>query len=217
MSTFFAQTPSSLQTYMLCPVQFREKYITKSVEFKQNKHAIFGERVHKALELYLQGLDSLPTVLSPMKELLDRMKPVLAGVETKLAINADYEPVDYYDREAYQRCMVDAILVNNDNSLVVCIDWKTGKKSDSQLQHDIIKRCAKAIYPDAKVITDFVYLFKGGYDRQVYEGQRLIALDYAMESLIKSLCKDEYLPKQNPLCKRWCDVKTCPFNGQYST
>ena len=61
-STFTAQSPTSLQTFLTCPKQYHAKYITKEVKFEQNVHAVFGDLVHKSLENYLKHKEPLPSV-----------------------------------------------------------------------------------------------------------------------------------------------------------
>lgn len=209
------QSPTSLQTFTTCPRQYQAKYITKEVEFTQNDHAVLGDLVHKAIENYLKYAEPLPALLLPLKPTLDRMGQVLFGAETKLAVNKLGEPVDFHDKQAYQRCIVDAILTSADQSVVVCIDWKTGKKRNSQTQHDFIKKCARAKFPNAKIVTLFLYLFKGLYDRQEYNGETLHSLDRNMNNLANAYTAGLFNPRPGGLCSQWCDVVNCQYNGKY--
>lgn len=208
------QSPTSLQTFLTCPKQYHAKYITKEVKFEQNDHATFGDLVHKSIENYLKHQEPLPTILHPLQPTLDKMGQVLFGAETKLAVDKQGNAVDFFAKTAYQRCIVDAILTNADKSIVVCIDWKTGKKRDAQMQHDFIKKCAKAKFPNAKIVTLFLYFFVGQYDRQEYTGQELIALDRNMANLASAHANDLFQPRPGGLCKKWCDVLSCPYNGK---
>lgn len=211
------QSPTSLQTFLTCPKQYHAKYITKEVKFEQNPHATFGDLVHKSIENYLKHKEPLPTILHPLQPTLDRMEQVLFGAETKLAVDKSGKPVEFFDTTAYQRCIVDAILANADQSVVVCIDWKTGKKRDAQMQHDFIKKCTKAKFPNAKIVTLFLYLFKGAYDKQEYAGQELSALNANMTQLHIAYANNAFEPRPSGLCGKWCDVLSCPHNGKNKT
>ena len=208
------QSPTSLQTFLTCPRQYYAKYITKEVKFEQNDHATFGDLVHKSIEAYLKGQEPLPTILYPLQPTLDKMGQVLFGAETKLAVDKQGNPVEFFNKNAYQRCIVDAILTNADQSVVVCIDWKTGKKRDAQTQHDFIKKCAKAKFPNAKIVTLFIYLFVGESDRQEYTGQPLTSLDSKMNQLHSAYANNLYQPRPSGLCSKWCDVMSCQYNGR---
>lgn len=208
------QSPTSLQTFLTCPKQYHAKYITKEVKFEQNDHATFGDLVHKSIENYLKHQEPLPTILHPLQPTLDKMGQVLFGAETKLAVDKQGNAVEFFDKTAYQRCIVDAILTNADQSVVVCIDWKTGKKRDAQTQHDFIKRCAKAKFPNAKIVTLFLYFFVGEYDRQEYTGQPLTGLDNKMNQLHSAYANGTFQPRPSGLCGKWCDVLSCQYNGR---
>lgn len=206
------QSPTSLQTFLTCPRQYEAKYITHEVTFKSNEHAVFGDLVHKSIEDYLKNKTPLPSILQPLLPTLDKMGEVLYGAETKLAVDKSGNSVEFFDKKAYQRCIVDAILTNTDKSIVVCIDWKTGKKRDASMQHDFIKKCAKAKFPNAKIVTLFLYLFAGEYDRQEYYGQALVELDNNMNELQKAYANNSFPPKRSGLCVKWCGVLSCALN-----
>lgn len=208
-----AQSPTSLQTFLTCPRQYYAKYVTKEVKFEQNDHATFGDLVHKSIEAYLKHGEPLPTILEPMAEFLGKMTHVLVGAETKLAVDKQGNPVEFFDKSAYQRCIVDAIIGDPD-SYVICIDWKTGKKRDAQTQHDFIKKCAKAKYPNATIATFFIYLFAGGSDRQQYNGEFLVELDHNMAAVHKAHAENLFPMIKSGLCGKWCDVVSCPNNGR---
>ena len=211
--SMMAQSPTSLQTFLTCPRQYYAKYVTKEVKFEQNDHATFGDLVHKSIEAYLKHGEPLPTILEPMAEFLGKMTHVLVGAETKLAVDKQGNPVEFFDKSAYQRCIVDAIIGDPD-SYVICIDWKTGKKRDAQTQHDFIKKCAKAKYPNATIATFFIYLFAGGSDRQQYNGEFLVELDHNMAAVHKAHAENLFPMIKSGLCGKWCDVVSCPNNGR---
>lgn len=210
------QSPTSLQTFLTCPKQYHAKYITKEVKFQQNPHAEFGDLVHKSIENFLMHGEELPELLKPVQPNLEQMKKVLYGAETKLAVTKEGKPCTFFDKNAYQRCIVDAILTSADKRTIICIDWKTGKHRDAQTQHDFIKKCASAHFPEAQeVVTLFVYLMQGTSDRQVYKpGSPLIELDRDMNKLAGAYAVQSFPPEPSGLCKKWCDVLSCPHNGR---
>lgn len=209
-------SPSCVQTYQTCPRQYEARYVTKEIKFEQNIHAVFGDQMHKAIEAYLKYKKPLSPILQPIQGLLDDMGKVFVGAETKLAVDKEGEPTDFFADNAYQRCIVDAIVANADKSVIICIDWKTGKKRDAQIQHDFIKKCMDAKYPNAKIITYFVYLFAGVSDRQEYNGEPLHELDYHMKEILAAHAKNSFPPRPSGLCKKWCDVVSCSHNGRKS-
>nr|DAD83096.1 MAG TPA: PD-(D/E)XK nuclease superfamily protein [Podoviridae sp. ctlpi2] len=213
-------SPTALQTFVLCPRQYQAKYITKEVKFEPSKHAEFGDLLHKSIEMYLKKGTPLPALLAPLQPALDkiRSKPVfLHGAEVKLAVDKEGRNCDWFDKAAYQRCIVDAIVSDVEGKHIVCIDWKTGKHRPAPIQHDIIKRCVSASFRQAfSVTTLFIYLFSGSADRQRHTpGDALPALDRHMNDLQAAYAAKKFDPTPNGLCKNWCDVVACPHNGKY--
>lgn len=211
------QSPTSLQTWKTCPRQYEAKYITREVKFESNDNAKFGSLLHASIENYLKHSEPLPTILKPMEGTLARMKDIFLGAEVKLAIDFEKRPVDWSHLQAYQRCIVDAMLVSHDQKTIICVDWKTGKKRDAKIQHDFIKRCVAAHYPAVeKILTVFVYLFTGESDVQSYKpGEPLMSLDIDMGILQDCHAHKYFPPKKGGLCAKWCDVTSCEFNGKY--
>lgn len=216
-----AQSPTSLSTFLTCPRQYEAKYVTKEVVFQDTNHTRFGTLVHKAIEDRLMLDTPLPPMLSALEPTLGRMSdaPGIAA-EVKLARTADGKACGFFDKEAYMRCIVDALMDFGDT--VVCVDWKTGKKRDHQTQHNIIRYCAEANYPDAKtIVTIFVYLFAGQSDSQTYHRDKgktdvMIRTMMDISMLRRATEKGDFPPKPSGLCKRWCDVLSCPHNGRHS-
>ena len=210
------QSPTSLQTFLTCPRQYEAKYITREVKFQDTDHTRFGTLLHAAIENYLKHGEPLPSILLPAMGTLARMRNIFLGAEVKLAVDFNGAPVDWGAKTAYQRCIVDAMLISRDQKTIICVDWKTGKKRDASMQHDFIKHCVAAHYPQVeKILTIFVYLFSGESDRQEYQpGGHLTQMKINMGLLSDAHLHNQFLPKPSGLCKNWCDVISCEFNGR---
>lgn len=209
-------SPTHIQTFFTCPYQYYAKYITKEVKFEQNDHARFGSAVHENIELYLLGKGELSSKLEKLRPILDKMKGCLVGAETKLAITKWNTPTTFFHKDAYLKCIVDAIVASPDGKIVIAFDWKTGKKRDAQVQHDVIKRCIKVNYPNAeKIYTVFSYFFVGENDIQEFKpNKQLPDLDDKVAKVESAYKKGEFPYNPNGLCKKWCDVLSCPHNGR---
>lgn len=209
-----AQSPTSISTFVTCPRQYEAKYVTKEVVFSESDNTRFGTAVHAAIEKALKGEAHLPAMLEAMSPLLEGMRALNASAETKLARDVDGNPCSFFDKNVYLRCVADSVI--DAGELVVLVDWKTGKKRDHQIQHDVLRECAKANYPNARRIkTVFVYLFSGECDVQEHEYNLMPTELYIQLVHIHNAHKrNEFPPKPSGLCKQWCDVLSCPHNGR---
>lgn len=209
-------TPTNIQSFFTCPYQYFGKFIAKETKYTETPHTKFGKEVHKNIEDYLNGDAQLSSYLEPMREMLDSAKPVMIGAETKMAITKwNTLCRSFFDKDAYLRCIVDLVLGNEDHTKIIAFDWKTGKKSDAQVQHDVIKRCLNIKYPKADIVTIFLYIVKDDVDIQIYQnGQNLLDLDNKIAKIEAAHRTGEFPYNPNGLCKKWCDVLSCPHNGK---
>lgn len=220
-----AVSPTSLTTFLTCPRQYEAKYITKEVVFQETAHTRFGTAVHAALEARIKDGTPLPPSLASLEKGLTRITDLPYKInakiyaETKMAIDADGKPCDFFAPTARLRCIAD--LVIDAGHTVLVVDWKTGKKRDHQIQHSILQLCADAAYPDAqRVGSVFVYLYAGSSEMQ-YLPEEGVWASSAINDLREDLFKldhayrtNHFPPKPSGLCKRWCDVLSCEYNGR---
>lgn len=132
---------SRLSDYRACPLKFFLKYIEKAPNFKEdgdsNPHFIRGKNVHSALETYVikkrageQGIrpTSLPEV-ERTKPLVDRlMAKYDLYPEHQIAIDKDFNQVDWFSKDAWFRIIYDLIGLGTVDLFLG--DYKTGKIYD---------------------------------------------------------------------------------------
>lgn len=209
-------SPTSIDTFLTCPYQYKAKYITKEVKFESNAHAEFGSAVHENIEFYLLGKDNLSPMLEPLRPTLDKIKSALVSAEMKLATTKWNTPCDFFHDDAYMRCIVDAVASSPDKSTIVAFDWKTGKKRDSATQSDVIAKCIFNRYPECKkVITVFAYFMVDDITVKEYKkNSSFIDLENKIAKIEAAHKANEFPYNPNGLCKKWCDVVSCPHNGR---
>ena len=209
-------SPTSIDTFLTCPYQYKAKYITKEVKFESNAHAEFGSAVHENIEFYLLGKDKLSPMLEPLRPTLDKIKSALVSAEMKLATTKWNTPCDFFHEDAYMRCIVDAVASSPDKSTIVAFDWKTGKKRDSATQSDVIAKCIFNRYPECKkVITVFAYFMVDDMTIKEYKKNgSFIDLENKVAKIEAAHKANEFPYNPNGLCKKWCDVVSCPHNGR---
>ena len=209
-------SPTSIDTFLTCPYQYKAKYITKEVKFESNAHAEFGTAVHENIEFYLLGKDKLSPMLEPLRPTLDKIKSALVSAEMKLATTKWNTPCDFFHADAYMRCIVDAVASSPDKSTIVAFDWKTGKKRDSATQSDVIAKCIFNRYPECKkVITVFAYFMVNDITVKEYKKNgSFIDLENKVAKIEVAHKANEFPYNPNGLCKKWCDVVSCPHNGR---
>lgn len=210
-------SPSQVQTYLTCPRQYQAKYITKEVKFQQNDYAKFGDLVHKQIEDFLMEGKPMSPSLKKLQEVLGKHKGKLVGAELALGRSHNGEATTQYGKDAWFNSKIDAVFKSDDGSVVLGIDWKTGKAKEAPIQMDMNAGVLAAKYPEAKkVIMVFVHLYKDAVYVKEYDPNALNIND-TINKIIKlevAIKNDTFPPNPSGLCGKWCDVLSCPHNGK---
>ncbi len=133
MKPFPILSPSAISGFEQCPRQWHETKILKKYPFEVTEQISYGKEVHANLEAYTKYKTPLPEHLEYIAPVIDKCRDdYILAAELKLAINANWEPVDYWDKTAMLRGVIDFVAVSKKEALIV--DWKTGKKKDDPFQ-----------------------------------------------------------------------------------
>ena len=213
-------SPTQVSTYDLCPRQYQAKYITKEVRFVSNKFADFGNIVHKQIEDFLNLEKPMEDSLYGLGVVLAKYKDKLVCAEIALGRSDKGESVEQYDKTAWINSKIDAVYTNADETVIVGIDWKTGKAKEATIQSDMNALVLAARYKGTatKIVMVFVHLFHNKVYVTEYNPERLgIPRTFGVIlNLEQAIRENNFPPKPNGLCKSWCDVVKCPHNGRSS-
>lgn len=210
---------SSLEMYRNCPKQYQEVRVLKNfVDDPNTEWRLWGNRVHDAMAKRLkQGLP-LPMGMEVWEPIAAKFATVKGDllVENQLAINEAFQPCDWWDKQTWQRSIVDALWI--DGELAKAVDWKTGKpKSSDQLAlFALIIMCH---YPQVqRVNTAFVWLKNGTMTKENFvraDAPRLWQMFLPdVKRIENSVINNVWTPRTSGLCSRHCPVVTCQFNGK---
>lgn len=127
-----------------CPRKFYLKYVDKAQNFKEDPkdkslHLVRGEQLHKQLENYVmykidvaQGMagavrPAMSEVTESVTPLLDQLMLTSSAVlpETQLAINREWKQVEWFDKKAAMRAILDLIALRPNHAIIW--DYKSGK------------------------------------------------------------------------------------------
>lgn len=225
---------SRLSDYQQCPLKFKLKYIDKSPLFKEDAskspHLVRGTNVHKALEDYVVAKTDPYNPHSPppssMKE-VEGTKPWVDNFlnnydqvlpETQIAVNRDWQRVEWFSSAAYYRAILDMIAIRSTDIFIG--DYKTGQfKSydppDGKGQLHLAGAIALALWPEIQQVkVAYAYVdHKKIIDKDFTQADKapLIAHFDAQSKIVND--DKEFRPKVNEFCK-WCQAtkKECPYS-----
>lgn len=225
---------SRLSDYQQCPRKFKLKYIDKNPLFKEDGtksiHLVRGSNVHKALENYVVAKTDpynqyVPEVSSLAE--VERTKPWIDNFlnnydqvlpETQIAVNRNWERVEWFSSEAYYRAILDLIALRPEDIFIG--DYKTGQfrdydPPDGKGQLHLAAAITLALWPTVpKVKVAYAYVdHKRVIDKDFTQEDRLPLISHfdAQSKIVNS--DEEFRPKVNEWCKYCVATKAlCPYS-----
>lgn len=211
---------SALNSFETCPRKHYLTKVSKEVKEPENEAARWGNRVHEALESRVKEGTPLPTGMTQWEPMVEKLLGADGTplAETKMTLNRNLEPVDWFAKDAWVRGIIDFRMAKPKK--VLAVDWKTGKRKDDPDQLKLFAGMVMAQQPEVEqVVTSFAWLKEKSFSKPVSYTRgdipdiwgtfmpRVRRLEIAHET-------GEWEPRPSGLCKRHCPCTSCEFNGQ---
>ncbi len=218
---------SSLSTFKQCPHRYMREKVVRDIPREPDTDAIiYGTELHKAAEEYIGEDKPLPPQFSYIKSYLDKLKAIQGEkfVERKMGItrkNGVLEPCDFFDKEAWFRGVADLLIVDHEKQVAYVVDYKTGKSSKyaDPLQLQLMAACVFLLFPEIQRVKGMLLfvvcrdIIKTSYPNtekfKVFE-----QLDEVLHRRTVAYETGVFNKTQNGLCRGWCPVVDCEFNGR---
>jgi hypothetical protein len=212
---------STLEKYETCPRQFHEIKVLKSVVEPESEHQLWGKDVHTSFENCIRsgGATPMPVKMKHWQLLADKiiaMKGATILTEVEVALDSNFRAVEWDSPLCWTRGVIDVLVLGKTSALV--IDWKTGKRKPSE-QLKLYAAYVFALYPHVDVVhTAYVWLQSKKIDKDFVERRDVYAIWQKFierAARLKSAYERDSWPEQpNGLCKNWCAVTQCSYNGR---
>ncbi len=209
---------SKLKNFETCAKRHWHLDISRDVKEDEGEALMWGNEVHKALELRLANKTPLPL---PMQEYEPWAARVLQGqgqlyVEQQLAIKSDLSATGWRSNDAWFRAKVDVLRINGPVALAV--DWKTGAIKEDSVQLALAAATVFAAYPAVQIIrSKFIWLKEDADTVEDFTRAGMAEIWVHLWPRITKLKEahdgQNYPPKPGGLCRRWCPVSQCPHHG----
>ena len=211
---------SRLNAYETCPRKYHQESVLKKYPFQSNAAADFGKYAHKAFENRFSHYTPLPMDLQHHEKYLTPLmqRPGNSIVEQQMALDANFEPTGWFDSDVWTRAIVD--WAKFDSGVGQIVDWKFGKRppQDSFDQVDLMVAVMMAYKPELMGVVGAFYWAKDKkFARKTCRREDVPEIWGGflprVERYEKAHRKIDFPPKPCFLCKAWCPVKTCEYNG----
>jgi RecB family exonuclease len=198
---------SSIKTYEQCPQKFKFGRIDKLPE-PSGEAAERGKKLHSYIEANIKNeSDILPEEIEHIRPSINELKSMNAEAEKQFAIDLDWKPVQFFDKNARFRGVIDIYAKNNDRAVV--LDWKSGKVRDYSDQVRVYAAVSFAIDEELQSIKPVISFIDHKKEveypsipREVYPSIRA-----ELERRMATIDNDSvFAPNPNFLC-RWCHYR----------
>lgn len=209
-------TYSQLESFESCPKKFYHLKVARDVIDPPSVHAEWGTRVHSALEDYINKKDPLPDGMAQWGPLMAKIDDLKGDklTEFKFSIGKDFQPTEW--KQSWSRGIADLVVVNGSKAVVM--DYKTGKRKPTE-QLELYAAYTFAYFPEVQNIsTAFVWLKEKRMDKAKVSRDELPVIWQKMTPRVRKLEsayeRESWPERPSGLCKGWCPVLSCKFNGQ---
>ena len=206
---------SRLESSETCPRKFWHLSVQKDLKEEESSYQIEGKETHTSFANFLKKGTPLPLHLRHHESAM-RAIAALPGekvIEQQLCLNASWQPVDWFAKDAWLRVISDLTQLNGRSAIVW--DWKTGKPKDDFTQLKLNAAVTMHLAPEVEEVRLNYYWTK---TRSLTPGRLLRSeLPEFWGGILKRVAtyqarfdKNDFPPNPNPFCKG-CIVKNCQY------
>lgn len=218
----FTWSYSRLKAWEICPRRYHETQVLKNWPEDESPQLKWGNDVHAAMAKALQTGEQLPAMYQVFQPWIDKIArtpgELMVEEDCKWAITRELRPCAWMAKNVWLRAIADALKVDNDAALV--IDWKAGKSANvDPVQNQLVSLIVLIYFPKVQVVrSDFIWLQEDDHTTQVlYRNEapdQWADIMHRVQAMEQATAENNFPPKPNPFCRRWCPVKTCEFWGR---
>lgn len=220
MSAKKAWSFSGIKDFDGCPRRYHRVKVLKQHPFVDNDATRYGKVVHTACEEYIRDGKPLAEGLGKFQPMLDKLcaMPGDKFCELEMALDETLAPTTFMGSNVWVRGIIDLLIVNGDKARI--IDYKSGKaKYPDKDQLELMALMTFEYFPKVNEIKGALLfmnhdvLVKAAYKRD--NKVKLWDKWKAKSSILdKAFETDTWHPKPTGLCKAYCPVIDCEFNGK---
>lgn len=206
---------SRIDSSETCPRKFWHLNVAKDLKEPESSYQIEGKETHDAFKFYFKNGKPLPLHLRHHEPVLKKIAamPGEKVVEQQIALDANWQPTDWFSKTAWLRVISDLTQLNGPAAVVW--DWKTGKQKDDFTQLRLNAAVTMHLAPEVNAVKMAYYWTKTrNITSAVMTRAELPEFWGTMLGRVQTYQSmydtENFPPRPNPYCKG-CIVKTCQY------
>ena len=214
---------SSLKQFETCQRQYHEIKVLKKWPFEQGEQALYGEQLHLAAELYVKDGTPIPQQFAFIKPTVDALLSKRGDKypEHEMALDIKLNVVPWDSPDVWVRGIADLLIIDEEEGIAWCIDYKTGSDRYPDInQLDLMSLMVFKHFPEIQEVRSaLLFVVKNSMTKHKVVREQEEALWWKYRERVATIaeCMDTgvWRPKQSGLCKKYCAVLTCEYNGRH--
>jgi hypothetical protein len=212
---------SGLKDYEQCARKFHEVKVLKRYPKQDNAANLYGTAAHKVAEDYIQLGTPLAKDFLYMKPILDSLRAMPGDklCEWKMGLKADLTACDFDAPDYWVRGIADLAILAPDRTTARCFDYKFG--NDRYADTDQLLLMALMIFahfPTVQSVSGgLLFVMKGTLSKHRITRDQIEKSWWRWRERVAKLeashINNHWPEKRSGLCKKYCPVLDCPYNG----
>ena len=212
---------SSVKDYETCARKYHEVKVLKHYPREETEQTLYGTALHKQAEDFIQYNKPLDKDFLFLKPILESIKAMPGDklCEWKMGVKEDLTPCDFFAPTAWCRGVADITVLSPDRTTARCFDYKSG--GDKYPDTDQLLLMALLIFahfPTVQSVSGgLLFVLKGTIAKHRITRAQMEKAWWRWRERVARItaaqANNHWPPKQSGLCKKYCPVKTCEFNG----
>lgn len=213
---------SSLKDFSNCPRKYYEVKVLEKYPREETEATAYGTQLHEQCELHIRDGRPLDQNFRFLQPVLDKLKamPGRKYPEYEMALTKDLRVCNFHAPDRWVRGIADLIIVDDDNLTARVFDYKSGSdKYPDTSQLELMALMIFKHFPHIRSVS-------GGLLFVLKNSVRKCKVELDMQDKMWWKYREEvarieqahatgvWNPKQSGLCRKWCPVLDCSFNGR---
>lgn len=213
---------SGLKQYETCPRQYHEVKVLNNYPREETEQTLYGTQLHEQCELYIKDGRSLDANFAFLKPVVDKLNamPGRKLPEYEMALTKDLRVCNFKSPDYWVRGIADLVIVNDDNLTARVFDYKSGSdKYPDTSQLELMSLMIFKHFPHIRKVTGgLLFVLKNTVHKCTVELEQADAMWWKYREKVARIeqahATGVWNPKSSGLCKKYCVVTTCEYNGR---
>jgi len=212
---------SGLKDFETCARKYHEVKILKKYPRQETEATLYGTQLHEQAELLIKDGRPLDPSFKFMQQTMDELQamPGQKYPELEMALTVKLDVCGFKDPAYWVRGIADLVIVDDENLTARVFDYKSGSnKYPDTDQLTLMSLMVFKHFPHVRLVTSgLLFVLKNTVTKHKVAREQEDALWWRYRERVGRIAAAEatgvWNPTQSGLCRKYCPVLDCEFQG----